>query len=236
MMLTAQAKSSKAKDAQSWLLLLALLAAVALTYWLSRPFTDTLSEKVVSMRSLTVPQRMNIQMAAQQLDGTVIRPKEKFSFNALVGPRTAERGYLAAPSYVGADTSSTMGGGICLLSSALYQTALEAGLNVTRRTAHTRTVSTVPPGLDATVWYGKSDLCFENNSSNPIELKVKAEPYSVKVTIMGQSGDHNRGRHPDYVLTRLERYSPDHHLLVDVYRKHGLISTVVSHDIYALNR
>lgn len=146
---------------KSYCVAVALPAILLATYWAMRPFPDIIASKSISLELLTEPQRMNIELASRYLDNVIIKPGEHFSFNQTIGPRTQRRGYTSAPSYIGSQTEPTTGGGICLLSSCLYQLALESGMTIDKRTAHLRTIKTVPPGLDATVWYGQSDLVFE---------------------------------------------------------------------------
>src|SRR5205085_2176072 len=109
---------------------------------------------------------------AQRLDGLILQPGTQFSFNQAIGPRTTKRGYRPAPSYLGVDSPSTLGGGLCLLSSGIYQLALETGLPIQQRVPHLRTIHSVPPGLDATVWYGGADLRFTNTLSQPIQFSA----------------------------------------------------------------
>src|SRR5262249_31985353 len=126
-------------------LMLALMMPIALFgyYWTSRPFQDRLVEKHLYISDLNTQQKMNIQLAASTLNATVIKPGEEFSFNRVVGPRTSMHGYLIAPSYLESDTPGTFGGGICVVSSLLYQDALESDMTITERVAHTRTMQTI---------------------------------------------------------------------------------------------
>lgn len=104
------------------------LPVLILTYlWLTNPFRDELVREVYSLSSLSASQQYNIDLASRALDGRVLKPGELFSFNRTVGPRQGNRGYRAAPVYVGPNSPDSVGGGICLVSSVLYQAALSTG-------------------------------------------------------------------------------------------------------------
>jgi vancomycin resistance protein VanW len=203
---------------------------LASTYWLTRPFADTLASQTISLSGLSTPQKLNIALAAKKLDGVVIEPHEKFSFNRIVGPRTIRQGFLKAPAYVGSETASSIGGGICLVSSCLYQTALKSGLNIIERVAHTRTISSVPPGLDATVWYGKDDLRFENGLTDPVQVFARCTPNAVTIAIYGRN--HDTG--PLQIHRYESRRSTDQ-LLVEVTKENGAGNILISRDLYRLS-
>jgi vancomycin resistance protein YoaR len=155
--------------------------------WFGYPFHETLASSQIGLIGLSQKQINNIQIASQKINGLVLKPGEKFSFNRAVGPRTEMRGYKAAPSYLGKDSPSTIGGGICLLSSALYQAALKSDLQIIERFPHLRTIKSVPLGLDATVWYGVSDLSFQNNLPFPLQIKSEINASSLLIQIKGKS-------------------------------------------------
>jgi vancomycin resistance protein YoaR len=92
-----------------------------------------------------------------------------------------------APSYLEGETPQTPGGGICLLSSLLYQAALATGLTIQERVPHLQTIRTVPPGLDATVWYGQADLKFQNPFNQSVQLRTQVSPASLTVSLHGRS-------------------------------------------------
>ena len=113
-----------------------------------------------------------------------------------MGPRIYRRGYAPSPSYVDADTPNTFGGGICVLSSTLYQLALKAALPIIERHAHTRPMLTVAPGKDATVWYGGPDLKFTNPYSSPIQLQAKVDGATLNVSLHAGRFDFPRQERP----------------------------------------
>ncbi len=175
---------------QRWVLASGLLGlGLGLALWLTQqsPFPIAMAERHFSLAPLNPNQRQNLGQALQRVEGLVIKPGEIFSFNRIVGPRTPNRGYLAAASYLDGDTPATVGGGICLLSSALYQLALEIGLPVTERVPHLRTVKSVLPGLDASVWYGQADLKFKNTNPFPIQLHAHQDRSELSVSVNGQA-------------------------------------------------
>ena len=218
-------------NAGSYVIVLTLLAVVVTTAWCQRRFPDVIVAKTVPIHGLTLPQRYNIQQAALRLNGTIIAPNEQFSFNQTVGPRTGERGYLPAPSYVGSRTEATTGGGICVLSSIVYQLALESGLRIDKRTPHLRTTKTIYPGLDATVWYGRADLAFTNTTNSPLEIRTISDGTTVRLELAGK-----RACVPVCAIQRRQALANKDIICVDITRKIGSIQEVVSHDTYRLSQ
>ncbi|WP_440895222.1 VanW family protein [Amphibacillus sp. Q70] len=125
----------------------------------------------------------NIQLSAEALDNYVIFPNEVFSFNEVVGERTAKRGYKRAPVIVKGELSEGVGGGICQVSSTLFNAVDGAGLEIIERYTHSRRVEYVPPGRDATVsWHGP-DFRFQNKYNQPILLRSKRYGGMIVVTL-----------------------------------------------------
>ncbi|WP_102273000.1 VanW family protein [Cytobacillus massiliigabonensis] len=115
----------------------------------------------------------NITLASEAINNYVIFPGEKFSFNQVVGKRTKERGYMRAPVIVRGELAEDIGGGICQVSSTLFNAADRAGLKMVERYSHSKKVPYVPPGRDATVsWYGP-DFSFMNEYSLPVLIRSK---------------------------------------------------------------
>lgn len=127
----------------------------------------------------------NIKLACEKINGYILEPGEEFSYNDVVGPRTAERGFRIANVYVGNTVQPGIGGGICQVSSTMYNAIIFANLEITERRNHTLPVSYVPMGRDATVSYGTTDFRFKNNTSHPIEIRATAEGGINRVVIMG---------------------------------------------------
>lgn len=125
----------------------------------------------------------NIQLATKAINNYVVLPGETFSFNKVVGKRTKSRGYLEAPIIVRGELSEGIGGGICQVSSTLFNAVDKAGLHIVKRYSHSRNVPYVPPGRDATVsWYGP-DFVFQNKYAYPILIRAYSANGSMMVTI-----------------------------------------------------
>lgn len=127
----------------------------------------------------------NLKLAASKIDGVILSPGEEFSYNTIVGKRSISAGYKEAKIYAGGKIIDGLGGGICQLSSTLYNAVVFANLNVTERHNHQFITSYVQPGRDATVAYGSKDLKFVNNRKYPIKIKVKVDSGVAKVQIYG---------------------------------------------------
>lgn len=162
------------------------LMLLGLLVW-SNPFSIQAKTQKFDLQSLTAAQRQNLTVALKPIHGVVLAPGETFSFNHTVGPRTALRGYVAAPSYLGGDSPATLGGGICLLSSVLYQLALNNGLRVVERHPHLRPIHSVPAGLDATVWYGQADLQFKNTTNQPVQLHTVLQDNTLVIGLASKT-------------------------------------------------
>lgn len=113
----------------------------------------------------------NIAVAVKAINGTVLMPGDVFSFNDIVGKRTAEKGYKEAPVIVGNKVETDFGGGICQVSSTLYNAILRANVKATERTHHTLPSSYVSLGMDATVDFGNIDYKFKNTLSYPMYIE-----------------------------------------------------------------
>jgi vancomycin resistance protein YoaR len=138
-----------------------------------------------SMGGSSRNRRHNIQVACQAIDGTVLLPGEVFSYNDIVGPRSERAGFRTAPVIIRGELVPGTGGGICQVSSTLYNLALLGGLKIVRRSHHQFPVHYVPPGRDATVAYGSLDLRFANSLPHPIALDVKTAGSRVVVHLYG---------------------------------------------------
>ena len=127
----------------------------------------------------------NIVLAARALDGLVLPPGGRFSFNEEVGPRVTERGYLQAPVLVRGQVALDVGGGVCQVSSTLYNAALLAGLLPRFRAPHSIPVPYVTPGRDAAVAYGLIDLRLENPLPYPVALSARVAGDRLSVAVVG---------------------------------------------------
>jgi vancomycin resistance protein YoaR len=127
----------------------------------------------------------NLRIAASKINGTVIMPGEQFSFNGVVGERTVEEGYQNAKIYSDGQVVDGLAGGICQISSTLYNAALLANLQINERYNHTFKTSYVPAGRDATVVYGVKDLKFTNDRTYPIKIEASVANGVAIFTIYG---------------------------------------------------
>ncbi len=147
-----------------------LLAAVREA---KQPAEQLFAGYTTAFNAANVGRTVNLSLAAAAINGCAIEPGGEFSFNDAVGERTAGRGYQRATVFVQGEAAEDYGGGICQVSSTLYNAVLAAGLAVTERWPHSLPVSYVPAGRDATVSYGSLDFCFENSSSWELVIRTR---------------------------------------------------------------
>lgn len=129
----------------------------------------------------------NLTKATNGINGSIILPGEVFSFNQTVGRRTMETGYKDAMVIVNGKFEPGLGGGICQVSSTLYNACLLAGLEIVERHNHNLTVAYVPLGQDATVSYGTQDFKFRNNTTSPVYVRAAAGGGYLTVNIYGDT-------------------------------------------------
>lgn len=135
-----------------------------------------------------IPDRTeNIRIAGKELDCLLIKPGEEVSFNDIVGPRDSDRGYREAKIIIDGNYESGLGGGICQVSSTLYNSLLLAGLKIKERHNHSVRISYVPLGQDATVVYGHKDLVFLNNTDSYLLLRTSLDDLRLTISLFGSS-------------------------------------------------
>ena len=165
------------------LVLFAMLLVVFAVFFTVVPSS---SASVISAACLELPagkdeaNNYHASVAAGYVSGTVLQPGEEFSFNAVVGPRTEERGFIVGHNSAGVPD---LGGGICRASTVLYQAALKAGLAVTERHPHTPPIDYVPEGMDAAVQWGVCDFRFANTLDLPIEISTALEAFDGRYAL-----------------------------------------------------
>ena len=125
----------------------------------------------------------NVELAAQRIDGIVIQPGTSFSFSNSIMSRTTENGYVVAPSFASGRVVSSVGGGICQVSSTLYVAMTLSSIPATERYAHSLAVDYVPKGLDSAIVEGVKDLRFKNLYDYPIRIDSSAENGTLTVAI-----------------------------------------------------
>lgn len=127
----------------------------------------------------------NVRLAAEALNGTVVLPGHEFSFNKTVGQRTEEKGYQSAAAYSGGEVVQEIGGGVCQVSSTLYNAVVRAGLEISYRRSHTFEPSYVTPGQDATISWDQPDFRFINNSKAAIGIRSSYSNQKMTVSVYG---------------------------------------------------
>ena len=127
----------------------------------------------------------NVRLAAEAINGTVIKPGQEFSFNGTVGQRTEAKGYKGAAAYNNGEVVQEIGGGVCQVSTTLYNAVFKAGLKISSRRSHTFEPSYVTPGRDATVSWDQPDFKFINNSSTAIGLRASYADQKVTISVYG---------------------------------------------------
>lgn len=132
----------------------------------------------------------NLQLAASKINGTVLMPGETFSYNQVVGARTIAAGYKEAPIYVSGQVVDGLGGGICQITSTLYNAVLYANLQIVERSNHQFVPSYVTASRDATVVYGSIDFKFKNNREYPIKLVCSVSGGLATFQIFGLKSDN----------------------------------------------
>lgn len=135
----------------------------------------------------------NIRLALSKINGKRIENGDEFSFNAVVGKRTTERGFQEAKIIVGGDYADGVGGGVCQASTTVYNCALLAGMTVTSVAPHSLPPSYVQPSLDAMVNSGSSDLKFKNDTGGPVFIKAYGTDSTAIVEIYGKKPDCTYG-------------------------------------------
>jgi vancomycin resistance protein YoaR len=133
-----------------------------------------------------IPNRIhNVQLVAHLIDGKLIAPGATFSFNGATGARTAAKGFLEAPVIINGELTTGLGGGVCQVSTTVFNAAFEGGLPITQRTNHALYISHYPQGRDATVDYPDVDLKFRNDTPHWLLLRTFVGSYSLTVTLYG---------------------------------------------------
>lgn len=131
----------------------------------------------------------NLILAAGKINGTVLLPGEEFSYNGVVGKRTVEAGYKNAATYSNGQVVDDIGGGICQISSTLYDAAVFANMDITVRRNHQFVTSYLPAGKDATVVWGSQDFKFKNSRKYPVRITATVSGGVATVQIWGVKED-----------------------------------------------
>ena len=148
-------------------------------------FRDVLGQCTTDFNPGNKGRTTNVLLATDFCNGVLLMPGEVFSYNDTVGPRTYERGFKDATIYVGNSAEDGVGGGICQVTSTIYYAALRADLKIVERYAHSREVTYVPKGEDATVAWGSKDFKFENNTPFPMKVVTSHKTNTLTVKLYG---------------------------------------------------
>ncbi len=128
----------------------------------------------------------NVANAARLISGSVIYPGETFSVHDAISPLTEENGYYAAASYNQGKVEDTLGGGVCQVSTTLYNAVLRAELEVVERSPHSMVVSYVKPSMDAAIAGDYKDFKFKNNTDVPVFIQGGTYSGTIYFTIYGE--------------------------------------------------
>ncbi len=148
-------------------------------------FRDVLGECTTDFNPGNEGRTTNVLLANGFCNGVILMPGDVFSYNDVVGPRTYERGFKDAIVYIGTSAEDGVGGGICQVSSTIYYATLRADLKIVERYAHSREVTYVPKGEDATVAWGSKDYKFENDTAFPIKVVTSNTRNTMTVKLYG---------------------------------------------------
>ena len=154
-------------------------------------FPDLLSSYSTRYNARDRDRTTNLILAAKKINGTVLMPGETFSYNQVVGARTIAAGYKEAPIYVQGQVVDGLGGGICQITSTLYNAVVYANLDIVERSNHQFVPSYVTASRDATVVYGSIDFKFKNNRDYPIKLICSVANGVATFQIFGLKTDND---------------------------------------------
>ena len=196
-------------------------------------FPDLLYEFSTNYSVSNKNRTTNLILASNKINGTVVMPGETFSYNKVVGARTIAAGYKEAPIYVSGKVVDGLGGGICQITTTLYNAVLLSNLEIVERSNHQFVPSYANASRDATVVYGAIDFKFKNNREYPIKITCSASKGIANFKIWGLKADNDY----EVVLSSRVTGSNANYLYSEGYKtlkKDGqIVSTeVISKDVY----
>ena len=127
----------------------------------------------------------NVGLVAELIDGALVAPGARFSFNETTGERNEAKGFEEAPVIINGELQNGIGGGVCQVSTTVFNAAFEAGLSIDRRTNHALYIDHYPLGRDATVNYPDLDLVFTNDTERWLLLRTFVNAGSLTVNLYG---------------------------------------------------
>ena len=151
----------------------------------SEAFPDLLATYSTKYDGGNTNRTTNLKLACEKINDKVILPGETFSYNKTLGERTISAGYKEAKVYENGQVVDGIGGGICQVSSTLYNSVLMANMEVTERRNHQFITSYTPAGRDATVVYGMTDLKFKNTRTYAVKIKATCSNGIITISIYG---------------------------------------------------
>lgn len=181
-----QQRLNRAEDGEEIVIVLGeLVPEITVQTLREELFPDVLA--TYSSPHTAIPARTNnLEIASKAINGTVLNAGEVFSFNKIVGERTADKGYKAATVYNGGGESvPELGGGVCQVASTIYMCTLLADLEIVERTEHMYAVTYVPMGMDATIYWGSLDFKFRNSTENPLLIEASVSDGKNHITLYG---------------------------------------------------
>lgn len=178
---------------------------------------ELISSFTTKFDSGNAPRSSNIRLAAKSIAGTILPPGAIFSFNEVVGQRTEEKGFKEAGVYINGKVDTGIGGGICQVSTTLYNTVLLADLLVMERSNHSLTVPYVPLSRDAAVSWGAQDFKFSNNTENYILINSKTSGGSITFELYSTKSN----KRVELISTTLEKNKAPIQYIDDVVAPFG---------------
>ena len=136
--------------------------------------------------------KVNIKIASNDLNGTIVDSEQVFSFNEILGKRTKNRGFVNAPMYINNGVSNEIGGGISFVASGIYEGILRSGYEIKERLPHRYTVEYKEPGLDSAIYYGTYDLKFKNNTPNRLKIETINQNDGVRFRLIGKKENNKK--------------------------------------------
>lgn len=189
-------------------------------------FPDLLASYSTKYATSNVDRTTNLRLAASKIDGTVVMPGEIFSYNKVVGKRTIAAGYKEAAIYQDGGVTNGLGGGICQISTTLYNAVIGANMEIETRRNHMFVPSYSDPGKDATVVWGSTDFKFKNRRDYPIKIETSVNGGVASVNIYGLLTDDEY----DISIDTRTIKSTDKTLVVESYRAYRRNGEIIKRD------
>ena len=182
-----------------------------------KKFSNLRADFSTNISSSSADRKHNIKNALNSLNKVEIYPNEIFSFNKTVGRRSEANGYREAKIIVNNEFVDGLGGGVCQVSSTLYNSALLAGLKIVEANKHSKQVNYVKYGFDAMVNFGSSDLKFKNNTNQKITIITNFSPTTARIRIFGEELKES------YKLTNeiISVTEPEEEIVIDSQNKYA---------------